>query len=225
MITFFVKLYYVGKVYIFAETNNIYDSLGAILQVLTHDSPILSIIVLLAYLSYIIKKYIYSLLFRLFSLSIFIIYFIDILILFIFANRLNTNDLEKFIDYIPSYISQNIDKLGFIPIIIFTLFSIAFICFLLKNLSIENKKSHVLTISSIVLLLSANLFANNGFYAHSWLFKNVIDYNISINAQSKEYSDDFIKQFSYQENDVLTNLEDSSKFNKNIIILMVESLA
>jgi phosphoglycerol transferase MdoB-like AlkP superfamily enzyme len=225
LITFFVKLYYVGKVYIFAETNNLNNSLEAIFQVLTHDSPILCFIIASAYISYLMKKSIYALFFRLLSLSIFIIYFVDLIILFIFANRLNINDLQKFIDYIPSYIAQNIHHLGIIPIIIFAIFTIVFILFLIKHISIENKKSHLLTTISLAVLLSAGLFANNGFYAHSWLFKNVIDYNISVNAQSKDYSKEFIKNFSHKKTYTVSNFENSVEFKKNIIILMVESLA
>jgi len=66
------------------------------------------------------------------------------------------------------------------------------------------------------------LNADNKYYIHSWIYKNVFEYNYEVSSKQKKYSTEFIKNFKYKEDNVFHK---ASKENKNIIVLMVESLS
>jgi|GEM_PF-753056 len=193
----------------------------SIFQILAHDSIIIFSILLLTYVSYtLINKYI-SITLRVLALFTYIIYLSDFLVLKFFATHLTINDFIKFMDYIPTYINQELEFNFLIFILLFSALIIV-VMFLIKNFSINSKKIHFFTIASLIFLFIVNLYASNGSYIHSWIYKNVVEYNIEIQSQSKDYTDDFVKNFQYEEQAIYKK---SIKSQKNIIILMVESLS
>jgi phosphoglycerol transferase MdoB-like AlkP superfamily enzyme len=68
----------------------------------------------------------------------------------------------------------------------------------------------------------ASGFSDNQKYAHSWIYKNIVDYNLTILSESSAYSDNFLNSFSFKEE---SHCQTESPKHKNIIILMVESLS
>ncbi len=193
----------------------------SLFQIFAHDSIIIFMIILLTYISYILTIKIISIVLRIIALIIYLIYLIDYLILNFFATHLTIHDFIKFIDYVPIYISQEF-KFDFLTLVLISSFVIIILLFSIKDFSINKKRYHFLTIGSLVFLFTINLFATNGSYIHSWIYKNVIEYNIEIQSQSRDYTTKFIDNFNYKEN---IKYIDSNITKKNIIILMVESLS
>lgn len=193
----------------------------SIFQILAHDSIIIFFILLFTYISYTLKNKFVSILLRFISLIIYLIYLADFLVLKFFATHITVNDVLKFFDYIPTYINQEF-KVSFLVIIFIFSFVIIIFLYLIRNYSVNSKKSHTLIVCSLLFLFISNTYANNGSYIHSWIYKNVIEYNIEIQSQSKDYSDDFINNFKYKDEIVS---KESIVNKKNIIILMVESLS
>ena len=64
--------------------------------------------------------------------------------------------------------------------------------------------------------------AGNGKYVHAWIYRNVIDHNIIVFSEAREYGNSFISDFSFHEEEHCY-LKAAGK--PNIIILMVESLS
>ena len=193
----------------------------SIFQILAHDSIIIFFILLITYISYILKNKFVSILLRVISLIVYLIYLVDFLVLKLFATHLTLNDFVKFIDYIPTYLNQEF-KFDFLTIIFILSFIIIILLYLIRSYTVNSKKSHFFTIGSLLFLFISSTYANDGSYIHSWIYKNVIEYNIEIQSQSKDYSDDFINNFKYKE-DLVS--KEATVNKRNIIILMVESLS
>lgn len=193
----------------------------SIFQVFAHDAIIYTFILLFTYISYVVNSKILSVILRLAALIIYLIYLLDLLILNFFATHLTLGDFFKFIDYVPRYISQEFQFDFFIFLLLLSSI-IIFVRFLFTNFEIKRKETHLQIVLPIVLFFIVNLNAKDGSYIHSWIYKNVLEYNMEIQSQSKEYSPSFIKEFSYEEN---YKYKTTQTEQKNIIILMVESLA
>jgi hypothetical protein len=193
-----------------------------IIQTIAHDSIIYFFIIIFIYLSYLrFINYLLSILFRLISLFIFLLYVVDIFVLNSFSTHLILDDVLKYITYAPKYMEQlysfNILTLFFFLLSIF-LISI----FLFKKYKIESKKNNMIYSFILMILFIFYSFTDNGRYIHSWLYKNFIEYNYEIMEQSKEYTDSFKTNLSNHKKEICY---ESKKNNKNIIILMVESLS
>ncbi|WP_320035951.1 LTA synthase family protein [Halarcobacter sp.] len=191
-----------------------------IIQSILHDSLIYLFLVLLTYLSYISKNIIIKIFLRFLSITIFIIYLIDSLIWVRFATHLTVEDLFKFINYLPNYISQYYN-LNIYLIIFIIAFIITIFYYLFKDISIK-KHYHISTIIIICLFFTSYLSANNNNYIHSWLYKNVFEYNYELLSREKKYTDNFINNLHYEKKELIHN-SDSKKHN--IVVLMVESLS
>ncbi len=191
-----------------------------ITQIIAHDSIIYAFILTFIYLSYLnfIPKLI-SYLLRIMSIITLTIYFIDIYTIKHFITHINVNDVKKYFIYAPKYIGQQYDINIFHILIMLTAIILIFV-FIKKNLKLSVKYHIIFTISIISLLL-INSFSKDT-YVHAWVYKNFIEYNIDIQKQSKNYSKEFIQNISIDEK---MTCEANIAQKKNIIILMVESLA
>lgn len=205
---------------------NLYNGFNSeyikIFQIIAHDSIILCSIIFFSYISYIVSNRTIGILLRLIALFIYIIYLTDYIILSLFATHLTYNDIIKFISYVPKFISQELN-IDFIVIILALLSLVIIYLFLSYKFKINKKRNHMIIISSIIILVILNQFATNGSYIHSWIYKNVVEYNLEIRSQSQEYSKEFIDSLNYNEK-TKTKIYKTDK-QPNIIILMVESLS
>lgn len=217
-VVLFAKAVIINTTFINFESSSIYR----IFQTISHDSLIYFLMILTAYLSYQpFTKYIFAVILRLFSLSIFLIYIIDIYVLFYFSNHLVLNDIVKYFDYSLKFINQvYVLKTSHLIIL---LISISF-CFLfiLIDYKIKKKSIHILLSSIIISFLLLYIFSEKGRYIHSWIFKNFIEYNYEVLTQSKQYSENFKNNLKEP---ISKNCIEDKSIHKNIIVLMVESLA
>jgi glucan phosphoethanolaminetransferase (alkaline phosphatase superfamily) len=213
-----VKIYAINFIII-----NHHETLfNGILQTIAHDAYILFFIVLFSYLSFLnFFNLIFIILFRIISFILLALYLTDMLVMKMFMTHIVLDDIFKYISYLPKYITQmaNFNILNLLLVLLSLIFSLLYI----KNkVYIKQKIEHFVYIFILTLLIIFSLFANSGYYVHSWIFKNFIEYNIEVLAQNKVYSKKFIDNLQYKE---IINCKKSEKHNKNIIILMVESLA
>lgn len=218
LIIAFAKAYMINTFFIEHENTFFYG----FTQSLFHDSIIFFFIFFFSYISYIKQiHYLVGIFLRIVSLFIFSLYISDIYILLNLANHLTFNDLIKYISYVPKYLTQNysFNLMQLCLLISILLFSIQF---LFIKYEIKKIKTHIYTILALTSFLIFNLFAQNGRYIHSWIYKNFILYNYEIYDQSKKYSEKFIKNIKNNENKQCKKSENNTP---NIIILMVESLA
>jgi lipoteichoic acid synthase len=208
---------------LFVKMYSIYTSFTSeyinVFTILIHDSVVLSIIIFLAYFSY-IQKY-FSKTLRFLALLVFIIYLLDFFILTLFATHLTLNDFVKFIDYAPRFLSQEF-KFDFFISILFLAFVVVSILFVIRDFRLYGKKIHGAYMLIFFLIFTLNLNSKDDSYIHSWIYKNFIEYNLEILSQSRNYSDKFIQNFEYEEQNEQIQIK---KDHKNIIILMVESLS
>ena len=207
------------KMYVMYKSFN--SEIISIFQVLAHDSIIIFTIILISYFSYILNNKLISITLRFFALSIYIIYLTDFLVLNFFATHLTLNDFLKFIGYVPTYIKQEF-KFDFFSFLLLFSVWIIFIVFIIRDFVIKSRKSHFITVSVLISIFTLSLYAKDGSFIHSWIYKNVVEYNIEIQSQSKEYTSSFINNFKYDEELIH---KDSNITKNNIIILMVESLS
>ncbi len=190
------------------------------MQIIAHDAIIYAYILMFIYLSYLnlMPKFI-SYILRIMSIITIFIYFIDIYTIKHFVTHININDVKKYFVYAPKYIGQQYDINIFHILILLTVIILIFI-FIKKNLKLL-VKYHILFTVSIITLFMINSFSKDT-YVHAWVYKNFIEYNIDIQKQSKNYSDEFVRNISIDEKIIC---EDNLAQKRNIIILMVESLA
>lgn len=160
--------------------------------------------------------------FRLAATIIFAIYIIDYIIIANFNTHLAVGDAIKYADYSFKYIQQiyDINSFGIAAFIAMVTGFILYLCS--ASLSITPTRPSKLPILFILSLPLASAFADHEKYAHAWIYKNVVDYNLTILSESSSYSDEFAKTVKFQDQaDCQTNPPES----KNIILVMVESLS
>jgi phosphoglycerol transferase MdoB-like AlkP superfamily enzyme len=192
-------------------------------QVLFNDALIYFGILLLLYLSFLptMMRWLAALL-RLAALFLFAVYIVDYLIIVNFNTHLALGDAIKYADYSYKYIQQ-IYGLSDIGILSLTLFILAapFYFSWVRFQSVKRYSKKWPVVCLLALPLAAG-FADNEKYAHAWIYKNVIDYNLTILSEAAQYSPAYVDAFRFQEN---MNCHNQSPQTKNIIILMVESLS
>lgn len=192
-------------------------------QVLVNDAMFYCLMSALLYLSFWPRiNRLFSALLRLAVFVLYIVYVVDYLILVNFNTHLAVGDVIKYADYAYRYIQQiyglNDIVLAFIVVSILTPLSI----FAVKKRelgSLRKRRRVLLMLASMPL---ASGFADNQKYAHSWMYQNVIDYNLTILSEASAYSGEFLQTFNFDE--PKSCLAQPSK-QKNIVILMVESLS
>lgn len=191
-----------------------------IFQTFAHDSLIFLLIIVIFYLSNLKIFNNWSYLFRILCLFILIIYVVDIIVLIMFYNHLVLDDFVKFFLYAPKFLNQIFDLNMILLILLIALFIMVFEFIKEKKEYIQ--KNHLTALLFMVVFFVSNLFADDGRYIHSWLYKNVLEFNIQLFSQSKPYSQNFIKTIKNNEK---FECIDKAPLQPNIIILMVESLS
>ncbi|UCD31012.1 MAG: LTA synthase family protein, partial [Desulfobacterales bacterium] len=213
------RAFFVDK-YLFYHTST--GAYGAIQSIL-NDAIIIFGILLLVYLSLVLKRHaIIKYLFRLFAFLIVCVYVADIFIVYNFSTHLIVADVIKYGAYAGKYIYQ-IYGIWILMLISLTVLAISLIIFDLDKVVIHHKRRHLAFWSIMLILFIAYCFRDNSRYVHSWIYKNVIDYNLSIRSQSANYSKAFMSNTPIPDEGVICFSSKPQK--KNIIILMVESLS
>lgn len=196
-------------------------------QVLLHDSFYIFITITIFYVSILRQTpYVISVLLRIMALLLLILYMTDVYVMYNFNSRLVIDDVIKYSGYAIEYLSQINKDVGLVNLTLLLLISCAVICIVFNPWKVQGKFNHFIylsAISSFVFCTMAGMaLDSNKNYTHSWVFKNIIDYNTMVLAERKQYSTDFVADFKYLENQVCYNRKSEKK---NIIILMVESLS
>ncbi len=192
-------------------------------QVLANDAIIYFGLALLLYLSFLPQvNRLFTALFRLSAVILFAVYIIDYLIIANFNTHLAVGDVIKYAGYSYKYIQQiyGLNNIGILFIIAVILTPLIIFSFSQRKITSRRYQKFPLLIIASLPLVSG--FSENQKYAHSWIYKNVIDYNLTILSESSAYSDTFLKAFSFNEQSYCS--AETIK-HKNIIILMVESLS
>lgn len=192
-------------------------------QVLANDAILYCGLVLLLYLSFLPKvNRLFTALFRLSAFILFTVYIIDYVVIVNFNTHLAVGDVLKYADYSCKYIQQiyGLNNIGIFLIIAAILAPL--ILFSFSKRKITDPRYQKLPLFFIAGLPLVSGFSDNQKYAHSWIYKNVIDYNLTILSESSAYSDNFLKSFSFNEE---SHCRTENTKHKNIIILMVESLS
>ncbi|WP_020485113.1 LTA synthase family protein [Methylomonas sp. MK1] len=192
-------------------------------QVLFNDAVIYGGILILLYLSLLptMMRWLAALL-RLAAVLLFAVYIIDYAIIVNFNTHLALGDAVKYADYSSKYIQQiyGLSDFGVLALSVLILaVPLYFSWVRFKSVNPYVKKWPIFLILSLPL---AAAFADNEKYAHAWVYKNVIDYNLTILSEAAPYSAAYVDAFSFQEH---INCQTQPAQPKNIIMLMVESLS
>ena len=202
-------------------TNNQY--FGAY-QVIINDLIIYLILILLVYISFlkIVSTY-FSIFIRIIFLILFSLYITDYLILVNFNTHLTLSDIFKYITFAPKYILQAFINFNLRTIILFISCTFLTISFIIYKWRLQYKLiNHFITVFIIVVLICLVSYIPKDNYVHSWLYKNFLEYNLTISSEAKEYSSKFVSNFEYEEE---YSYSKNIKVTPNIILLMVESIS
>jgi len=179
-------------------TNNKY--FGAY-QVIINDLIIYLVLILLVYISFL--KYVpsyFSILIRIISLILYSLYIIDYLILLNFNTHLTLSDIFKYIAIAPRYFLQAFIEFNLRTIILFSCCTFLIISFIIHKWRLQYKLiNHIVTLFMTLGFICLVSYLPKDNYVHSWLYKNFIDYNLTISSEAKEYSSEFISNFDYHE--------------------------
>lgn len=200
-------------------------------QILTNDAPIYTALLVLVYLSLVklpIPPYTHRalvILLRLTASAIFALYVIDLAIIINFNTHLTLNDALKYTSYAVKYAQQgfSIDQTSSLLGLLVILLAAAWL--LLTRHQIARRTSHVNFLAAIAITLSAALLGtSSNQYVHTWIFSNIIDYNLTILSENKPYSAELSHQVKAQPGPP-QQCQTSSAQKPNIIVLMIESLS
>ena len=196
--------------------------LGAV-QVFANDGVVYALILGLFYLSFLKPvPRVAAIGLRVLGFFVYGLYAMDVIVLISFNTHITTNDLLDYAGYAPRYIAQ-ISRKRDILILASALPAVGFSLWVLGcRYALERPRHHAIFLAVIVGLLSTVLFTDNSRYTHAWVYRNFITYNIEVGAESRAYSDGFVRGHSYAEN---WQSEPKDPQRPNIIILMVESLS
>lgn len=195
-------------------------------RALANDAPILLSLVGLFYLSILSRvPRIVSVIFRLIFVFGFALYTIDLYVLKSFSTHLTLDDALKYSSYSLKYLQQNLGGLFYaaVPLVIAGLFALyLFITRRLEPLKPAAQWGFMLSFAVLVgLAIQGQRYNEN--YIHSWIYANVIDYNLSILPEKREYSTAFKEKIAFQERYQCVAAQSDKP--RNVIILMVESLS
>jgi phosphoglycerol transferase MdoB-like AlkP superfamily enzyme len=191
------------------------------LQVILNDFSIYAAFITIFYLS--CSKNIceiLSYLLKLLSFLLFIIYLIDIAIIYQFNTHLTLTDIKKYSGYVSTYLQQIYGYSLTIIIMLVIVTSLFYLVRMTRKIKCDIKFKYLPFISMLTIICI--LLTNNN-YVHSWAYQNVISYNLNIYAETKNYSKSFIQSLKPS----VDNYRCVNKAIKspNIILLMVESLS
>ena len=187
-------------------------------QVLAHDAPIYAFIFIMFYLSFLLKTPTYaSILLRLAGFSVLYFYMTDVFIITQFNTHLVLDDAVKYGGDGYLYMLKLYNFFLLIPLAL-TLLIIA------SPHKLKGKAIHCFSLLVIAISLGGAGFREKENYVHSWLYSNVIDYNLSIISASKPYSAKFASKPPVIPVESC-QIKQAAQNDPNIIILMVESLS
>lgn len=219
MVPLLLKAWYVDD-FIFHYTNT--RLLGVVL-VLVNDAPIYALLIGLLFCSYLPPLPIaLAAVLRLLALAIFAVYLVDLYVIVNFNTHLTLNDIIKYIGYSGDYLDQiyGLKSIGLLAI--GGLLSALLLAYLLSPFKLADWRGYRMPLLALTLLPLLAAFADNDQYAHSWVYRNVFDYNLTILSESAPYSDDFVSRAQIG---LSPDCQPVAAAGKDIIILMVESLS
>jgi len=206
--------------FIFQYTNT---RLLGFFQVLANDAVVYAALIALLYVSYLpAVPLALSALLRLAALTVLAIYVVDVYVIVNFNTHLTLHDCVKYIGYSTGYLQQIYDFSAFELLLMAAILLLALSAFVLSPFKIRGWRRQKLPLLLVAALPLVSGFTDNDRYVHAWIYRNVFDYNLTIQSESKPYSDDFAKRVSVADASVC---RDGVISRKNIIILMVESLS
>lgn len=192
-------------------------------QVLVNDAVFYAALLCLLYVSLLPRvNRLFTVGLRIIAIILFVIYLADYIVIVNFNTHLTTGDTLKYAAYASKYIQQ-VYALNFFSMLLLC----AVILFPIIWLALSKYKLGAQKDSKLPLYIFATLPLASGFsaqekYAHAWIYKNVLDYNLTILSEASPYSTGFVKAFHYQE---VSQCFEVMPVRKNVILLMVESLS
>lgn len=196
------------------------------LQVLAHDAVIYTVLIMLFVLGFTVdwRHFIIRMVLRLALLSCLVIYVSDLFIIKNFNTHLVLNDVVKYINYTPQYISELSGGLSFFSTISICVVSSVTFYLLVVMKTIDRKRVFYLGCAVCMITLSLKLIVPKTTYVHSWIYQDLISYNRIIYSESVDYSVEFKAKLS-KYNPPQPHCEIHSPQSPAIILLMVESLS
>jgi len=193
------------------------------LQVVANDAGLYAVIIGLFYLSLLaFVPYFVAVLLRLLASVLLCIYLVDYFVIVNFNAHLLFSDVFKYASYSLRYTQQTYQDQPLLLVLIIIAGG-SYLLLLLTGVKVIGNKIHsAYVITILVLIGSTTLIHGQQSYVHAWVFKNVIDYNLTALSESRAYSKPFIEQLKFEE--PYSCAEKSAK-NPNVIVLMVESLS
>ena len=196
--------------------------LGA-LQVLANDAVIYTAMASLFYLSWWSKiPQPLAIFLRLLAFVIYLVYMIDFYVIINFNTHLVLNDVLRYGSYSMKYLQQVYSSQGLFWLLFVLTILLTTSRFILSRYKLRHRFLHIGSVGSILALLLISCFTNTDTYIHSWIYKNYIDYNLTVLSGSRPYSQSFIDGFENNQSQFCRN-KPSQK--PNIVMLMVESLS
>lgn len=192
-------------------------------QVLANDALFYGVMLCLCYLSLLpqLNRLLKGVC-RLIALSMLVLYVADYVVIVNFNTHLTVGDSIKYASYAYQYLQQ-IYGLSSVGLALLALVLLAcLLALLLHGYQLPAPPKHKLPLALGLCFPLAAGFADGQKYAHSWIYSNVVGYNLTILSESAPYSDAFSRALNYQET---LSCQDSPRQQKNIILLMVESLS
>lgn len=211
MVLIILVLAYLFKIY--ALGTSLYtDDSNSYLYIAISDSAILALCFILFYFSLFFNK-IMSIILKLSIVSLVLFYITDMVLVFMFRSRLYFEDIYRY--------WNDIDIKLFSPALIYVLVMLFLFCLVFifkKNAMAKNRKYKIIGFVSI-LLSACNYNVDSS--VRSSFFKNYILVNFD-STYEKEYSDNFISSF-YFNNNKKKCINTTKIRPDNIIVFMFES--
>lgn len=192
-------------------------------QVLANDGVIYAFILGVFYLSFLAKTpRVLAVGLRAIGFMAYGLYAMDVIVLISFNTHITTNDLLDYAGYAPRYIAQ-ISRIRDFLILASALPAVGLSLWVLgSRYALRGRVPHALSLLLVAGLLSTVLFTSNSRYINAWMYRNFVAYNIEVGAESRGYSEGFVRGHPYVED---WRSEPKEAQRPNIIILMVESLS
>jgi lipoteichoic acid synthase len=190
------------------------------IQVIANDALLYSLILALLLIAFLKKTPHFLAIFLRVAVTLLLtLYIVDFLILLHFNTHLIINDALKYATYSQNYVQQIYGIAGFIvEAVIIALVML----FIFNGYKIKTGQLPKMPLLIFIALPLSSALIDNELYAHSWVYRNVIDYNLMIASEASPYSGQFISKI---DNSAPSTCVAKNPDPKNIIILMVESLS
>lgn len=206
--------------FIFQYTNT---RLLGFFQVLANDAVIYAALIGLLYLSYLPPMpLLFSAVLRLAALLVLSIYVVDVYVIVNFNTHLTLQDCVKYIGYSTGYVQQIYGIGVFEMLLMAAILLLALSAFAFSPFKISGWRRQKLPLLLVAALPLVSGFTDNDLYTHAWIYRNVFDYNLTIQSESTPYSEAFAEHLRVDESSSCLN---GAISRHNIIIVMVESLS